>query len=209
MARFSSFLSAYRKLDTLARREKDRSEYYDDRAFWVGLGIAATVALGLLSLFFTADVQTSLLCTSMSSAITIPVGRKIANYFWTRKVERFSNRDRYLDHEKLVEEELRREIARIRSLNLIGKEATPLLIDAYRESVRKRKSYLRTERSRHISDPRPEVWNYVPSETRKIKDRLLKQEKARQEKRELEKTIRTERENERIAREIKKLEGGS
>jgi hypothetical protein len=83
-----------------------------------------------------------------------------------------------------------------------------LLIEAYKESVRKKKSYLRSERVRLISDPRPEIWNYIPIETRKTQDRLLKEEKTRKEKREREEKIRTQMEHERIAREIKKLEGG-
>jgi len=207
MASFSSLLSVYRKLDALARREKDRSEYHDDRAFWVGLGVATAVALGLLSTFLGADSRTSLIVASVSSAITIPAARKVANYLWTRKVERFSTCDWYLDNEKLNEEHLRREIAKIKSLDLSERQATPLLVEAYKESLRMRKYHLKNEGLRNISDTRPEVWNYIPSETRKTQDRLLEEETTRKKERERQKRIRTEMEHERIANEIKKIEG--
>src|SRR5215217_4917408 len=112
MPKFTALLQLYRELSALSQRHKERSEYQDDRAVWTAIGIAVAVVLGFIAQLITSDARISTLVATVSSGITVPLGRKLANYFWTKKVEKFSLFDRYLDADKLFDDELRREVSR-------------------------------------------------------------------------------------------------
>lgn len=200
MPKFAALLSLYRQLSAMSQRHKERSEYQDDRAFWSALGVVVAVVLGFMAQLITDDPRISTVVATVSSGVTIPIGRRLANYFWTKKIEHLSLFDRYLDTDKLFEDELRREVARIRMLQLTKNQETQLLIEAYRENLAKKKSHLHYQRAQDVSNAIPEVWNYTPADEIETKKRLVEEDQVR-------KLERAEKERAKIEKEIQRLQG--
>jgi hypothetical protein len=121
--KFTFMLNQYKSLQNSVRTFQNRAEYHKIKAFFSGLGITASLILGLVLELITNDLSISIATTVISSGITLPLLSLIGERVWDKREEALRQRPGPIFAIKLEKERYNDEIFEIERLRLSPKEA--------------------------------------------------------------------------------------